>query len=154
MSTQLSPDRLAVPPPPTFHLDDADRSVGWITGDRVGFRGFATDEEAAHAAWVAYRTLTRRLARSHGLRPVPIGTEPLALQRDGDRWLIAASGGPIATLVEPDRITANEHDSYGFELAIPPPVDELLVRAMANLIHRTLRKSGLRWGSRPARVGA
>jgi len=153
MSTQLSPERLAVPPPSTFHLNDADRTVGWINGNRVGFRGFATEEEAAHAAWVAYRTASRRLARSHGLRPVPIGTEPLALQRDGDEWLIVASSGPIATLIEPDRVLTND-ESYGFELAIPPPADELLVRALGNLIYRTLRKSGVRWGARPPRVSA
>lgn len=154
MTTQLSPERLAVPPPSTLHLNDADRTVGWINGDRVGFRGFATDEEAAHAAWVAYRTLTRRLARSHNLRPVPIGTEPLAIQRDGDARVIVASSGPVATLVEFDRHDPNDRDSYGFELAIPQPADEVLVRAMAHLIYRTLRKSGLRWGSRPARVSA
>lgn len=153
MTTQLSPERLAVPPPSTLHLNDAERTVGWINGDRVGFRGFATDEEAAHAAWVAYRTIRRRLARSHGLRPIPIGTEPLALQRDSDRWLIVASGGPIATLVEPDRAVTDDA-SYGFELAIPQPADEVLARAMAHLIYRTLRKSGVRWGSRPARVNA
>jgi hypothetical protein len=154
MTTQLSPERLAVPPPSVLHLNDADRTVGWINGDRVGFRGFATDEEAAHAAWVAHRTLTRRLARSHSLRPVPIGTEPLALQRHGDEWLIVASSGPIATLVESDGQGSSDHDSYGFELAIPQPADEVLVRAMAHLIYRTLRKSGLRWGSRPGRVTA
>jgi hypothetical protein len=153
MTTQLSPERLAVPPPSTFHITDAERRVGWINGDRVGFRGFASEEEAAHAAWVAYRTLTRRLARSHGLRPVPIGTEPLALQRDGDQWLIVASSGPIATLVEPDRAIPDPA-SYGFELVIPQPADELLLRAMAHLIYRTLRKSGVRWGSRPSGVSA
>jgi hypothetical protein len=153
MTTQISPERLAVPPPSTLHLHDADRTVGWINGNRVGFRGFATDEEAAHAAWVAYRTLTRRLARSHGLRPVPIGTEPLALQRDGDRWLIVASAGSIATLVEPDQDVTRDA-SYGFELAVPQPADEVLVRALAHLIYRTLRKSGVRWGARPTRVTA
>ena len=152
MTTQLSPERLAVPPPSMLHLNDADRTVGWINGDRVGFRGFATDEEAAHAAWVAHRTLTRRLARSHNLRPVPIGSEPLALRREGDAEFIVASSGPIATLVRPEYDSADESDSHGFEISIPQPADEVLVRAMAHLIYRTIRKSGLRWGSNRARI--
>ncbi len=154
MTTQLSPERLAVPPPSMLHLNDADRTVGWINGDRVGFRGFATDEEAAHAAWVAHRTLTRRLARSHNLRPVPIGSEPLALRRDGDEELIVASSGPIATLIRPEYDGEGEPDSHGFEIPIPQPADEVLVRAMAHLIYRTIRKSGLRWGSNRGRVTA
>ena len=156
MSTMLSPERLGVPPPyapdrPTMDLVDADRKVGWINGDRVGFRGFATDEEAAHAAWVAHRTMTRRLARSHNLRPVPIGSEPLALQHDGDEEVIVASSGPVATLVRPGIESAEGHDSYGFELSIPQPANEVLVRAMAHLIYRTLRKSGVRWTRRADR---
>lgn len=155
MSTQLSPERLAVPPPTLLHLNDADRTVGWINGDRVGFRGFATDEEAAHAAWVAHRTLTRRLARSHNLRPVPVGTEPIAFQRDGDEVRIVASGRTVATLIAPSFDSTSEADeSFGFELRVPQPADEVLVRAVALLIYRTLRKSGLRWGSSQARITA
>ncbi|HEX5971359.1 MAG TPA: hypothetical protein VFY85_05485 [Gemmatimonadaceae bacterium] len=156
MTTMLSPERLAVPPPrladrQAMHLMDADQRVGWIDGDRVGFRGFATDEEAAHAAWVAYRTMTRRLARSHDLRPLPIGSEPLALQRDGHDELIVASSGPVARLVRPVDDSPSGGDSYGFELSVPQPADEVLVRAMAHLIYRTLRKSGVRWTGRAAR---
>jgi hypothetical protein len=156
MTTMLSPERFAVPPPhdarrPSMDLMDAERRVGWIDGDRVGFHGFATDEEAAHAAWVAYRTLTRRLARSHNLRPVPVGSEPLALQRDGHDELIVASSGPFATLVRPDDDRPGADGSYGFALSIPPPADDVLVRAMAHLIYRTLRKSGVRWTGRADR---
>jgi hypothetical protein len=156
MTTMLSPERLAVPPPyasdrPIMNLMDADRRVGWIDGDRVGFRGFATDEEAAHAAWIAYRTMTRRLARSHDLRPLPIGSEPLALQRLGDEELIVASSGPFATLLRPSPHGPGGRKTYGFELRVPQPADEVLVRAMAHLIYRTLRKSGVRWTRRVGR---
>ena len=156
MTTMLSPERLGVPPPnaanrPTMNLMDADRTVGWINGDRVGFRGFATDEEAAHAAWVAHRTMTRRLARRHNLRPLPIGSEPLAIRYEGDEELIVASSGPVATLVRPEYGSPSGRDSFGFELSVPQPADEVLVRAMAHLIYRTLRKSGVRWTRRVAR---
>jgi hypothetical protein len=153
MTTQLSPDRVGLPPPHKMDLIDAHRVVGWIRGDAVGFRGFADEVEAAHAAWVAYRTLARRLARTHGTRPIPIDTEPLALQRRGDQEVILASNRHIAVLVRPGAESASGPDSFGFEIRVPPPADELRVRAMAHLMYRTLRRSGLRWGMwRPAAV--
>src|SRR5690606_22170706 len=125
-------------------LIDAGRAVGWIIDHTVGFRGFADEMDAAHAAWVAHRTLSRRLALTHGTRPVPVDTEPLALERRGHEEAILASGRPIAVLVRPGAASASGSDSFGFEIRIPPPADELRVRAMANLIYRTLRKSGIR----------
>ena len=80
MTAQLSPNRVALPPPLEMDLVHAEREVGWISRDRVGFRGFADELEAAHAAWVAHRTLARRLARTHGTRPLPIDVEPLSIR--------------------------------------------------------------------------
>jgi hypothetical protein len=155
LSPQLSPNRLAAPPPLELDLIDADRVTGWITGDRVGFLGFANEVEAAHAAWVAYRTLVRRLARTHNIRPIPIDTEPLAVRRRGDREQILASGHPIAALVRPGPGSPSGPDSFGFEIRIPHPVDEIRVRAMAYLMYITLHKSGIRWALwRPARKRA
>ena len=65
-TTALTPDRLDLPPPPALDLSEMDRPVRWIEDDVVGFRGFADEHEAAHAAWVAHRTLARRLARMTG----------------------------------------------------------------------------------------
>ena len=84
MTVQRSATRMDLPPPPDLDLLDDERRVGWIAGESVGFRGFADETEAAHAAWVAYRALARRLAKTHGTRPLPIDTEPLALQRRGE----------------------------------------------------------------------
>ncbi len=142
MTPQLSANPPTTRPPLTLDLVDGDRAVGWVHGDVVGFRGFADESEAAHAAWVAYRTLLRRLARSNGVRPAPIGIEPLALARHGDEERILASGHPIARLVRPRH---EDGDSVGFEITVPAPADEIRVRAMGHLIYRTLRKSGLRW---------
>ena len=145
MTTQLSLEHLSLPPPHKLDLVDAGRAAGWIVRDTVGFRGFADETEAAHAAWAAHRTLSRRLARTNGTRPVPVDTEPLALERRGDREVILASGRPIAVLVRPGAESASGPDSFGFEIRVPPPADELRMRSMANLMYRTLRKSGLRW---------
>jgi hypothetical protein len=146
MTTQLMPERLANPPPFAMDLIDADRTVGWIIGDTVGFRGFGDATEAAHAAWIAHRTLARRLARTHGTRPVPIDTEPLALRPHtaGASDVILASDRPIGVLLWPGT-RSRSGDTFGFELVVPPPTTELQRRAMAYRLYRTLRKSGVRW---------
>lgn len=138
-------NQLGLPPPLALDLFDGDRVVGWIAGDSVGFRGFANELEAANAAWIAYRTVARRLARRRGARPVAVDTEPLALVRRGDEEMILASGREVAMLVRPGAESRSGPDSFGFEIRIPPPGHELTVRAKAQLVYRTLRKSGVRW---------
>ena len=145
MTTHLAPDRLALPPPLDLDLVDAGRAAGWIADSGVGFRGFGDATEAAHAAWVAHRTIARRLARTHEMRPVPVDIEPLAIQRVEAKEMIVASGRPIAALVRPGPDSRSGVDSFGFELQIPTPITALEARAMAYLIYRTLRKSGIRW---------
>lgn len=145
MSTHILPNHLGLPPPLKLDLIDADRAVGWIAGQAVGFRGFANEVEAAHAAWVAYRTLSRRLARRYGTRPIPVDIEPVALQRHGEDEVILAGGRKIATLVRPGPYSPTGPDSFGFEIVIPQVADELRMRAKAYFIYRTLRKAGTRW---------
>ena len=147
MTTQLSPDRLGLPPPLDLDLVDAGRPTGWIAGDAVGFRGFGDETEAAHAAWVAHRTMARRLARTHGTQPVPVDIEPLAIQRVEEKEMLLASGQPFAALIRPGPDSRGGTDSFGFELRIPMPITELEARAMAYLIYRTLRKSGIQWAT-------
>jgi len=148
MTTQLMRDMLAHPPPFEMDLVDADRPVGWIVGDTIGFRGFGDETEATHAAWVAHRTLARRLSRTHGTRLVPVDIEPLALARSdaGETDVILASNRPIATLIRPGS-HSRTGDSFGFELAVPSPVSEFELRGVAYLLYRALRKSGVRWAT-------
>src|SRR5687768_3435544 len=147
MTTQLAPNSMSLPPPTSFELDlrDGDRVVGWISGRAVGYRGFANEAEAAGAAWVAHRTLSRRLARRHGGRGAPIDVEPLSITRDGDREAILASNRPIATLLRPGVDSRSGSDSFGFEIQVPLPSGELTMRSIAYRIYRTLRTSGVRW---------
>jgi hypothetical protein len=146
MTTGIRRDMLAHPPPFELDLVDAERVVGWIAGDRIGFRGFLDETEATHAAWVAHRTLARRLARTHGTRLVPVDIEPLALERSdaGENDVILASHRAIAALFRPDS-EGRVGQSFGFELTVPSPMTELQLRGVAYLIYRTLRKSGVRW---------
>lgn len=148
MTTQLSASHLGLPPPAPpaqWTLYDADRAVGWTTDHTVGFHGFADQTEAVHAAWVASRALARRLAREQGTPDVTTETEPLSVWRHGDRELILAGGRAIATLVRPGEPMPSGPHPFAFELQIPQPADELRVRAMAHLMYRTLRRSGIRW---------
>src|SRR3569832_1106962 len=119
MTAQLVPDRLALPPPLELDLVDADRTTGWIIDNAVGFRGFGDETEAAHAAWVAHRTIARRLAPTSGMRPVPVDIEPLSIQRIDGKEMILASGRPMASLVRPGPDSRSGVDSFGFELLIP-----------------------------------
>lgn len=161
MTTQHSPDRLGLPPPLELDLIDAGRVAGRIRGNAVTFLGFADEVEAAHAAWVAHRTLARRLALARGARPVPVDAEPLAIERRDDAEVILAGGPggrPIATLLRPDADIGGEdgHASFGFGIRVPATAidaaaNEVQVRAMAHQMYRTLRRSGIRWALwRPA----
>jgi hypothetical protein len=127
-------------------LTDGDRVVGWITGHRIGFRGFIDETEATHAAWVAHQTLARRIARTHGMRLIPVDAEPLTLGRsdDGKNDIILASNRPIATLFSPGS-HSRVSDSFAFELTAPSRMSELELRGVAYLIYRTVRKSGIGW---------
>ncbi|HEX3159929.1 MAG TPA: hypothetical protein VHQ45_15530 [Gemmatimonadaceae bacterium] len=111
----------------------------------VGFRGFGDEADAVHAAWVGYRTLSRRFAHARGRRPIPIDTEPMSLGWSGDVELILAGGRPIATLVRPGADSPSGPTSFGFELQVPVPADEPTVRSIAYLIYRTMRRAGIRW---------
>jgi hypothetical protein len=157
-ASPIVPPRLAVPPPGlALDLIDTDRRVGWVSGDVIGFRGFGSHVEAVHAAWAAHRALARRLDRpTAGARPILIDPEPLALARQGDRELILADGRPIATLLRPRPASPGGSDSFGFEMKLQAPADELTMRVAAHLVYRTLRRSGLGWAmwSRDARRGS
>jgi hypothetical protein len=145
MTTQLATHHMDLPPPSQLDLLDMGRVIGWIAGSRVGFLGFADEREVASAAWLAYRTISRRLARRLRIRPIPIDTEPLALAKHGNREVILASGRPIATLLRPGSDSRSGPHAFGFTVNLPLPADELTVRSMAYSIYRTLRKAGLPW---------
>jgi hypothetical protein len=130
-----------------FDLLDGNRLVGWVRGGTIGFGGFADENEAGGAAWVAHRTIAQRLAHRHGGPPAPADAEPLSLVREGDRELILASGAPIATLVRPGVDSRGGSDSLGFEIQVPLAGDELAMRSIGYRIYRRLRASGVPWAT-------
>jgi hypothetical protein len=135
----------ALPVSPDLDLIDGDRVVGWITGNAVGFRGFADEVHATHAAWLARRAIARRSRAHVDPRSSSTDGEPLALQRRGDEEVILASGVPIARLIRPSAESPSGADSFGFEIEISPPAGELKLRSTAYSVYRSLRRSGIPW---------
>lgn len=152
MTEQLVTSQLAQPPTFELQLFDAERKVGWVSPYGLGFRGFASEEEAMHAAYLAHRTLSRRLAHRHGRRPIPVATEPLTVNSDDT---LCAAGRPIGAVVRPGPKSKSGLDSFGFELPFTDPVEEVTARSKCAHVYHALRRSGIRWAmwrtERPAR---
>ena len=155
MSTQVSPNHTALPPP-MRHLLHRERPIGWLEGHTFGFFGFADAQDAANAAWVAYRTLSRKVAPSSGIRPAPIDLEALRIERRNGRDVITASGRPVALLVRPGDQSPSGLDWFGFSIDVPPVVHERAMPGIVRAASRALLKSGVSWSmvrSRPRHLG-
>ncbi len=143
-SASMGPTRLAEPPPARGDVGDRD-AARWVAAGIVGFGGFASEADAARAAWIAHCTLARRDAGSAGARECTALATPTLAGHDG-RDVVLADGREIARLVGP-RHERGPHGepraTYGFELRLPPPADELHARAASYLIDRELRFAGL-----------
>lgn len=155
MSTQVRENYTALPPP-MRQLLHRDRPIGWLQGNTLGFFGFADARDAANAAWVAYRTVSRKLARTLGTRPTPIDIEPLTIESRNGLDVIEASGRPIARLVRPGHASTNGSDWFGFTIDVPPVVPARDMMGIMRAASRALLKSGLPWSmvrSRPRHRG-
>jgi hypothetical protein len=144
MSTQVMPTRTDLPPPMRHLLHD-ERPVGWLSENTLGFSGFADPREAANAAWVAYRTVSRKVAPLLGVRPTPVDTEPLAIEWRGGREMIVASGRPFAELVRPDQASLSAPRWFGFAIEVSPAVPERAMPEIMRTASRALLKSGIPW---------
>ena len=135
------------PPPPPLELRVADLVVGWIDGDVVKFRGFASERGAAHAAAVAHQAMLRRLARGSRAAASANESDLAAVRRASDRANAPANGRSVASVLRSvgDGIRGTGAGEYAFEIRVPPPNDELRMRGMAYVMYRALRSSGVAW---------
>jgi hypothetical protein len=131
---------------PLLELRAGDRLVGWIQGDLVRFRGFATQRDAARAAAVAHRALLRRLARGHRATESVMETDLDLVRRRTDRAPASANGRSVASVLRSaiDGRGAGGAE-FSFEVRVPPPIDELRMRGMAYVMYRALLSSGTAW---------
>jgi hypothetical protein len=144
LRTQVTTTRTDLPPP-TRHLLHDERPIGWLAGTTFGFVGFADAREAANAAWVAYRTVSRKVAPLLGVRPTPIDIEPLSIESRDGREMILASGRPVAALVRPDPESPGGRVWFGFAIEVSPAIGERMMPAIMRAAGHALLKSGIRW---------
>ena len=145
MTTVPASDLHSLPPP--LELRDADLLVGWIDGDFVQFRGFASETGAAQAAAVAHQAMVRRLARGTGGAPAANESNLAVVRRTNDHANAPANSGRVASVLRSvvDGIRGADSGDFAFEIRVPPPVDELRMRGMAYVMYRALRSSGVAW---------
>ena len=144
MSTLTTTMHTALPPP-TRHFLHRERPVGWLRGHTLGFFGFADTREAANAAWVAYRTVSRKVAPLLGIRPAPIDIEPLGIEWRNGREVIVASGRPVAQLVRPEPDSPSGANWFGFSIELSPVVSERVIPEVMRAAGHALLKSGIDW---------
>jgi hypothetical protein len=117
--------------------DGAGKSIGWINGRSIGFRGFATESDARDAAIVARRTLDAALRQEYPTWPChDAALEETHSIHDGpDEWLYAGTRA-IARLLRPQR-RAYDY-SFGIELVLPSYASEGVAITAAHSLARAV----------------
>lgn len=121
-----------------FRLFQDEQEIGHVDGTTVSFRGFATREDAALAASVAHRALTRR----RGERPLSVhGSEDILIMGQGSTEAVIARAGMMATLLPP---APEGLGGWGFEIELLPEERfDIFAVARARVIWRALRSTGI-----------
>ncbi len=102
-----------------YHLVQDEQEIGWVNSTAVGFRGFATRDEAARAASAAYHALGQRR------------TAALEAER------------PLATLLPPAPEESTAGD-WGFQIELLPNERmEVFALARARIMWRALQGTGI-----------
>lgn len=98
--------------------DSAGIPIGWISGRTIGFRGFATEDDARRATVAARHAFDKALAQQFPGWPCrELKLDELKTLRDGGHEWLHDDAGPVARLLRPQR---RAHDgSFGIELALP-----------------------------------
>jgi hypothetical protein len=123
-----------------FRLLQDEQEIGYVDGTRVSFRGFAGRDDAARAASVAYRALSRR--RRKQPHPMEASQDILVVDKGSTQTVIARSG-ILATLLPPAP-EDSEVGGWGFEIALLPEEHfEVFAIARARVMWRALRGTGI-----------
>jgi hypothetical protein len=101
-----------------YRLFQDEQEIGWVNSTAVGFRGFATRDEAGRAASAAYHALGQRAAAEEEERP-------------------------LAALIPPDPEESAAED-WGFQIALLPNERmEVFALARARIMWRALQGTGI-----------
>jgi hypothetical protein len=113
--------------------DSAGRQIGWINGRAIGFRGFATEEDARNAAIAAWRAFDRTLRQEYiGWPRYEPNLDGLRRMHDGAYEWFYDGTSPIARLL---RSHPRAHDrSLGIELVLPSYASDGVAIATAHAV--------------------
>jgi len=102
-----------------YRLFQDEQEIGWVNSTAVGFRGFATRDEAARAASAAYHALGQRRAAAE----------------EAER--------PLATVIPPVPEESTD-DDWGFQIALLPNERmDVFALARARIMWRALQGTGI-----------
>jgi hypothetical protein len=119
-----------------FRLFEEEREIGYVDHIKMRFHGFATREEAALAASMAHRALTRRRGEQESLADRP---GDVYIMEQGSTLAVVARAGVLATLLPAQEKEAEAH-GWGFEIPLLPEEQfEIFSVARARVIWRALR---------------
>ena len=126
-----------------FRLFQDEQPIGYVDGTKVSYRGFATREEAALAASVAHRALTRRRGEQP---PSGDGSRDILVVDQGSGQAVIPRAGILAKLLPP-ATEDTEIAGWGFEIELLPEERfEVFAVARARVVWRALRSTGIdRW---------
>jgi hypothetical protein len=123
-----------------FRLLQDEQEIGYVDGTRVSFRGFATRDDAALAASVAHRALTRRRGEQRHSVHDP---KDILVVGQGSTQAVMARAGILARLLPPAP-EDSEVGGWGFEIELLPEERvEVFAIARARVIWRALRGTGI-----------
>ena len=120
--------------------NDDDEKIGWISGRAIGFRGFATEEDAKAGAVAAWRALDLVLRRQYPGWPSDApAMDELHLVHDGAYEWFADGTAPIARLIRPQR---RAYDlTFGIELVLPSYASEGVAITAAHAVGAALESA-------------
>jgi hypothetical protein len=123
-----------------FRLFQDEHEIGHVDGTTVSFRGFATRDDAALAAWVANSALARRRGADG---PPAVASGDVFVIDQGPTQAVISPGGVLATLLPPAPEESGT-DGWGFEIALLQGERvEVFAIARARVIWRALRGTGI-----------
>lgn len=119
-------------------LEDADgRDIGWIVRRAIGFRGFATQQDAVDAAFASWQALEGALNREYAGRPKrEVSPDALRVVHDGASEWVSDGLLPLARLQRPNGDTPDS--SFAIELQLPSYATEGVTIAAAQVLARAI----------------
>lgn len=117
--------------------NENDQRIGWISGQTIGFRGFATKDDAREASVAARRALDRAILAQHTGWPLhALTSERVQTVHDGAYEWFYDGSAPVARLLRPQRRAYDQ--SFGIELVLPSFANEGLAVTAAHALSRAV----------------